>query len=143
MPNEFRVRRGQPNDLPAVNEIQQMAPEAARWQVMDYLTYEFYIAEVTFQKTEAAGFIAWREVTTGEWELLNMAVMPSFRRHGVGNQLLAELLQLQPASVFLEVRESNHGARAFYALHGFQPVGLRRNYYSSPTENAIVLSFQK
>ena len=143
MPNEFLVRRGQPSDLAAVNEIQQMAPEAAHWQVMDYLTYEFYIAEVTFPNIEAVGFIAWREVTTGEWELLNLAVRPSFRRHGVASRLLAELLQSKPETVFLEVRESNHGARAFYALHGFHPVGLRRNYYSSPTENAIVLRFQK
>ena len=143
MSNEFRVRRGQPSDLAAINEIQQMAPEAAQWKVMDYLPYEFYIAEVTLPRIEATGFIAWREVTTGEWELLNMAVVPSFRRHGVGSLLLCQLLQLQPRTVFLEVRESNHGARAFYALHGFQPVGLRRNYYSSPTENAIVLRFQK
>ena len=143
MPNEVRVRRGQASDLAAVSEIQKMAPEAARWQVMDYLPYEFYIAEVTFPKIEAAGFIAWREVTTGEWEVLNVAVAPSLRRHGIGSLLLAELLQLNPETVFLEVRDSNQGARAFYALHGFHPVGLRRNYYSSPTENAIVLRFQK
>lgn len=143
MPNEFRVRRGQQCDLPVVNEIQQMAPEAAHWQVTDYLAYEFYIAEITFPKVDVAGFIAWREVTTGEWELLNLAVKPPFRRDGVGSRLLAEIFQRRPGTVFLEVRESNYGARAFYAIHGFSPVGLRRNYYSSPTENAIVLRFQK
>lgn len=143
MPNEFRIRRGLDADLAAVEEIQQGAPEAAHWQVNEYLQYEFYIAEVTFPKIEVAGFIAWREVTTGEWELLNLAVLPAFRRRGVASVLLMKLLQLQAGSAFLEVRESNQGARAFYALHGFHQVGLRRNYYSSPTENAIVLRFQK
>ena len=143
MPNEFRIRRGFETDLAAVEDIQRKAPEAAGWRVSDYLSYDFYIAEVTFPKIEVAGFISWREVTTGEWELLNIAVLPAFRRRGVASELLMELLQLQAGSVFLEVRESNQGARAFYALHGFHQVGLRRNYYSSPIENAIVLGFQK
>ena len=41
--------------------------------------------------------------------------------------------------VFLEVRASNHEAQALYALYGFEPVGLRKGYYSDTHEDAIVM----
>ena len=143
MASEFRIRPGVGADLEAVELIQQQASEAAHWSAGAYLDDEFYIAEVTFPKMEVAGFAAWREVTTGEWELLNLAVAPAFRRCGVASLLLSKLLESQPETIFLEVRQSNHAARALYELKGFREVGVRRNYYSSPTENAIVLRFQK
>jgi len=40
-------------------------------------------------------------------------------------------------AIFLEVRESNQAARAFYERHGFQPSGRRARYYSQPNEDAI------
>jgi ribosomal-protein-alanine N-acetyltransferase len=42
--------------------------------------------------------------------------------------------------VFLEVRESNAGARSFYARLEFAEAGRRRNYYRDPMEDALLLS---
>jgi ribosomal-protein-alanine N-acetyltransferase len=42
--------------------------------------------------------------------------------------------------VFLEVRESNGGARAFYSGLGFAQQGRRRKYYQDPVEDALLLS---
>ena len=39
----------------------------------------------------------------------------------------------------LEVRESNRPALELYRSMGFAPVALRRNYYSQPLEDALVL----
>ena len=41
--------------------------------------------------------------------------------------------------VFLEVRVSNHGAKALYQRLGFAENGVRRDYYDNPVEDAIVM----
>lgn len=78
-----------------------------------------------------------------EGDILNLAVIPSERRSGLGRELvesaLEELVARGVAHVYLEVRESNAAARALYAAHGFQEVGRRRAYYRRPVEDAIVL----
>jgi len=42
--------------------------------------------------------------------------------------------------VFLEVRKSNEAAIALYKKHGYKPVGLRKNYYTSPVEDAVIMA---
>jgi ribosomal-protein-alanine N-acetyltransferase len=53
---------------------------------------------------------------------------------------LAEAGHAGASRVFLEVRQSNTDARAFYATLGFLEVGRRRGYYRDPAEDALVLS---
>lgn len=78
-----------------------------------------------------------------EGEILNLAVAPTGRRHGLGRALVervvAELQSRDIRQVYLEVRESNAPARALYAAAGFKEVGRRRQYYRRPVEDAIVL----
>lgn len=78
-----------------------------------------------------------------EGEILNLAVAPDGRRHGVGRALVREILETLADrgvhKVFLEVRESNTAARALYAGYGFKEVGRRPQYYRRPVEDAIVL----
>jgi [ribosomal protein S18]-alanine N-acetyltransferase len=77
-------------------------------------------------------------------EILNLAVAPLWRRRGVGRTLMTSALAAceaaGAASAFLEVRESNASARAFYGDLGFIEVGRRRGYYLHPKEDALVLS---
>ncbi len=139
----FNSRPGTEADLEAVQVIQQQAPESANWPPSSYLNQCFWIVESIFPKTEVAGFAVWREVDGGEWELLNLAVSPKFRRRGLASRLIAKLKELKVDTIFLEVRESNAAARSIYRYHHFREVGLRKNYYAHPIENAIVLRFQK
>jgi ribosomal-protein-alanine N-acetyltransferase len=44
------------------------------------------------------------------------------------------------ASVYLEVRRSNDAAIRLYRKHGFKSEGRRKNYYSSPVEDAVIMS---
>jgi len=73
----------------------------------------------------------------------NLAVRPEHRRRGVGHFLLTQALaraaQAGAASAVLEVRESNRAAQELYASLGFRVVGRRKNYYSFPREDAVLL----
>lgn len=78
-----------------------------------------------------------------EAEILNLGVVPTRQRQGVGRALvvamLAHLRHLGVVMVFLEVRESNEVAHRLYGALGFSQVGRRRDYYRLPIEDAVVL----
>jgi len=78
-----------------------------------------------------------------EADIVNLAVMPEYRRRGIGRALLQMLLwHLRQAGVkssFLEVRSSNEKAKELYISEGFSEIGVRRNYYNKPKENALVM----
>ena len=78
-----------------------------------------------------------------ELRLMNLAVRGSMRRQGVGRALVLEACRLgaeQAASrAILEVRASNHAARSLYRHMGFSQVGKRPQYYTNPTEDALLM----
>jgi ribosomal-protein-alanine N-acetyltransferase len=96
-------------------------------------------------ESEIFGFLVARRVDA-EWELENIVVANGMRRRGIGALLLTDLITHARAAggcaIFLEVRESNRDARAFYRKTGFEEVGLRRLYYASPAENAVLYRFR-
>jgi ribosomal-protein-alanine N-acetyltransferase len=143
------IRPGGPGDLAEVAAIQAASPEAAHWAAADYLKYDF---RVCVQDGHVAGFLVARRVADDESELLNLVVAPEFRRKGLAQALIRELLTASgnfergkacPTgnSIYLEVRESNQAARNLYKSMGFQEVNIRRGYYQAPPEAAIVMKF--
>jgi ribosomal-protein-alanine N-acetyltransferase len=80
-----------------------------------------------------------------EGEIARIAVQPSFREKGIGTLLTAHLLYYAQSqnvqNVFLEVRESNIPARKIYQKAGFKEIGIRKKYYTLPTENAIIMQY--
>jgi ribosomal-protein-alanine N-acetyltransferase len=78
-----------------------------------------------------------------EAQVLNLAVRDEARRRGIGAALLRETIdearRRGAANMYLEVRESNGGARALYGGAGFAEIGRRRGYYQRPAEDAILL----
>jgi [ribosomal protein S18]-alanine N-acetyltransferase len=76
-------------------------------------------------------------------ELGDIAVAEGWRRRGTGRRLLetvlAAMAERSVRELFLEVRPSNQAARRLYEGYGFEEVGRRRNYYSRPREDALVL----
>ena len=82
-------------------------------------------------------------VCADEADLANIAVLPSFRRGGTGRALLHRMMQdareMGAERTFLEVRESNAPARSLYGSYGFAELGIRKNYYKNPRENAIIM----
>ena len=76
-------------------------------------------------------------------DMMNIAVHPDFRRRGIGEMLVAaleeQLRQRGSKMLLLEVRDSNVPAIALYEKLGFHQVGLRKNYYRNPKEDALIL----
>ena len=76
-------------------------------------------------------------------DILNVAVAPAARRRGIAESLMLELERhLLPKGVeriTLEVRASNVPAIRLYEKLGYTQVGLRRNYYEKPREDALIL----
>ena len=131
------VRHGCADDLEAVARIQAASPEAAQWEVRDYLQYDFFVAECDGR---VAGFAVARRVAPDESELLNLAVDAAFRRRGIGRRLVSGLLSKYRGTLWLEVRTSNIGARKFYESLGFIDSGRRPAYYQDSGECAIVMN---
>jgi ribosomal-protein-alanine N-acetyltransferase len=78
-----------------------------------------------------------------EVHINNVAIRPGFRGQGIGTALMrhvfAEGTRLGARRATLEVRASNGGALRLYERLGFSVAGRRRNYYSSPVEDALIL----
>lgn len=74
----------------------------------------------------------------------NVAVLPAYRGHGVGQVLLERTIaccrERGIATLTLEVRKSNAPAIGLYRKLGFLPVGERRGFYTQPTEDALLLT---
>ena len=100
----------------------------------------FIVAE---NDSELLGYVGMMYVLD-EGYISNVAVSPMFRRQGIADALIAELVKraedLELSFVTLEVRSSNSAARALYAKHGFSDVGIRKNYYDFPKEDAILMT---
>lgn len=76
-------------------------------------------------------------------ELMNIAVLPRFRRMRFALLLLDECIkkarQFNTERILLEVRRSNEAAISLYKKRQFFNIGIRRNYYKAPVEDAIVM----
>ncbi|MEO0496632.1 MAG: GNAT family N-acetyltransferase [Pseudomonadota bacterium] len=79
-----------------------------------------------------------RAIAAGEAEILSIAVDQAWQRRGLGYRLLDESVRRLNAdsleSLFLEVDETNQPARALYDRLGFEVVGRRKGYYSTPSQ---------
>jgi ribosomal-protein-alanine N-acetyltransferase len=77
--------------------------------------------------------------------LEKIAVAPEYRRQGVAEAILSAFLRFgreHLAFLTLEVRESNAPAIALYEKLGFQVVGRRKNYYTQPREDAVLMTVE-
>ena len=87
------------------------------------------------------GYIGVQEIC-GEAYITNIAVFGEYRNEGIGRTLLKDACdgaKLRGCEfITLEVRESNSAAIALYESEGFEKAGVRKNFYSSPTENGII-----
>ena len=83
------------------------------------------------------------QVVLDEGYIDNIAVEPAARRHGVGDELLdvfCRFGEVHLAFLTLEVRASNAPAIALYRKHGFEEAGRRKDYYTKPSEDAVIMT---
>ena len=133
-------------DLEAVLGIACASPEAPAWNRQ---AYEEILANpssgsclVAEQGGCVVGFVCFRMLGE-EAELLNLAVLPSFRGQGIGaflvKQTLLEVAEKGAGRIFLEVRDANFPALRLYERLGFEQVGQRPGYYANPPADALLL----
>ena len=97
---------------------------------------------VAVEDDRVAGYVG-SQTVMGETDMMNIAVHPDFRRRGIAEALVNALVEglktMDSHCLTLEVRASNTPAIALYEKMGFQQIGLRKNYYRNPKEDALIL----
>jgi ribosomal-protein-alanine N-acetyltransferase len=141
------IRPGCAEDIPALHAILRESPETVDWlpEIGTASAAAGTLLLVSESLGEIVGFVVGRQVVD-EGEVLNIAIRRGGRRSGVGSALLGAILAIfreqKAARVFLEVRESNAAALAFYQVNGFRRVGSRPGYYHHPDEAALMLELK-
>ena len=128
-----------------VAELEKICFGSAAWSeksVASELTNALAFWLVAVDGGRVAGYVGSQTVCDGT-DMMNVAVHPDFRRQGIGEklveQLVTELKSIGSHALMLEVRVSNAPAIGLYEKMGFLQVGLRKNYYRNPKEDAMIL----
>ncbi len=146
----LRFRQASTDDLELLGALERRAfhhtwPEGAFQQELQLPQAEVWLALLVPEGEGAEIAVGYADfwVVAEEISLLNVAVDPEYRRRGVGAALV-ELAKRRGQArggrvVFLEVRASNEAALSLYSSRGFEQVGIRKGYYRSEDEDALVL----
>jgi ribosomal-protein-alanine N-acetyltransferase len=144
MADRWQIRLARPADAARLVPLERRC-FSDPWSAAAFeetLRFPLTVAIVAERNAEVEGYLIGRSIA-GEGEILNLAVLPEERRHGLGSKLLeaglAALTEAGSRRVWLEVRESNEAAQALYLKRGFSSAGRRKKYYKSPVEDALVL----
>ncbi len=132
-------------DLPRIHRI-ELASYEYPWSIGNFTDslhagYSMWVHET---EGEVVGYYALM-AAAGEAHLLNLTIAPSWRRHGLGRDLLGHCLACacthKAGSLFLEVRTSNTAAIALYHSSGFVDLAVRRGYYPARVgrEDALIM----
>ncbi len=141
---EVYVRRMEPADLAEVMEIERSS-FSTPWPLQTFhglLRRADSLLWVAEAGDRVVGYaVVW--IVLDQAELGDIAVAEAWRRRGIGRLLLDTVLDAMAErgvrELFLEVRPSNVEARRLYERYGFDEVGRRKDYYSRPREDALVL----
>jgi ribosomal-protein-alanine N-acetyltransferase len=145
----LRVEPMQLDDIPAVHAIESASfptpwpPYAFRGELETNRMARYLVVRAGDRVVAYAGI--WLMVD--EAHVTTFAVLPAYRRRGIGGRLLSEVIELSAALgatvVTLEVRLSNAAARQLYQRFGFRPVGVRPRYYSDNGEDALIMTTER
>lgn len=134
-------------DVTAVHKIEvecytnPWTAESFRYEITQSPVSSFFVAEDAGRNI--LGYIGvW--LIEDELHINNLAVKTGSRRQGIAAGLLEHILAYvagrKVSIATLEVRSSNVAAISLYSRFGFRQAGLRRGYYTSPTDDAIIMT---
>lgn len=110
-------------------------------QIMDEISKDNVIFLAAKTEDELCGYIS-GQLILDEFYINNVAVTERYRNKGIASALIEKLLEALCAKdcalATLEVRESNANARKVYEKFGFENLGIRKNFYAHPRENACI-----
>ncbi len=147
MKNEIKIELLTEKDAPCVAKIEKSC-FSTPFKLDDILGYldnpiwHFFVAK---QNENLLGYISFTKILD-EIQIVNVATDLGFRGVGVGKALLESVLSFAKekacTKVFLEVRKSNEPAIGLYKKFGFETVGVSKNHYSEPTEDALLMNLE-
>ena len=141
--SEVILRPATPDDAAILAEMEKLC-FSDPWDIASFETILqnpaalFIIAEVDGCAVGYSGMT----VVLDECDIINIAVLESHRRLGIGRKMVAKVLEIcrsaSVTNIYLEHRISNTPAAALYESFGFMPYGQRKKYYKNPVEDAVL-----
>ncbi|MEK4027062.1 ribosomal protein S18-alanine N-acetyltransferase [Pseudobacillus sp. FSL P4-0506] len=143
--SEIDIRLMTVDDVDKVYEVEKVSFTApwTKESFFNELTNNYFaVYHVVEYEGQIIGYCGmW--LVLDESQVTNIAILPEFRGRGWGEKLLVAVMNTarkRGASIMsLEVRVSNESAQNLYKKLGFQPGGIRKNYYSDNQEDALVM----
>ena len=138
------IEQMQERHVPQVAQLEKLCfndPWSER-SVASELTNPLSLWLVATEGDRVAGYVG-SQTVIDETDMMNVAVDPEFRRQGIAENLVMELIgalrEKGSRCLTLEVRASNEPAITLYEKLGFSQVGRRPKYYRNPREDALIL----
>ena len=148
---EVRIRKARKGDIDRIIDIERSWQHLSHWSIDSYYRLlnddnftSSFVAEIEGGRgrTSIVGFVIFH-IASDLSEIYNIAVEATHARSGIGQELMAAAVQesgrRKARKVILEVRKSNTPAINFYVKFAFKITGERKNYYSSPIEDAYIM----
>jgi ribosomal-protein-alanine N-acetyltransferase len=135
------------SDLSEIVRIEQASFPTPWSETLFYneIRKEQAVTRVARTDNRIAGYVVANQIID-EGRILNLAVDPARRRSGIASVLVQDILyhlkEHTCRAVFLEVRASSKAARSLYEKFGFSELGIRKRYYSSPEEDALIMTLK-
>ena len=144
---EIIIKQMTPEDVEKVYQVEE-ACFSVPWSMENFQNIfrfgeNYYLT--AWDGEEIVGFIGLMAVM-GEGDITNVAVLPTHRKQGIGDRLVASMIALakekEISKIMLEVRASNEAAIHLYEKYGFEFLCVRKEYYQKPTEDANIMCWQ-
>ncbi len=140
------IRRCTKEDIDCIYKIEEaaFADPLKKETMLKDLERESYYCYALFE-SDAVSFVSFEKVFD-EGQIISVATKPECKRHGYAKKLFREIFKTAKdngiAFLSLEVRCNNTPAVSLYKSLGFKEVGRRKNYYSNPVSDAILMDLQ-
>ena len=140
----MEIKRTHPDDLLEISlaEAEIFSDPWTRESILEVLSTDGAMCYTAKKDGKVAAYVIGRAIYP-EGEIYRIATLPEYRCRGIAYRLLDFAVKTERGkgleSLFLEVRKSNAPARALYKSYGFTEIGVRKNYYKNPTDDAILM----
>ena len=143
----IELRRLAPTELPEIERIERRSYPTpwSRSMFAGELAKASSLSLGAFDEDAGGRLVGYLIISrhVDAWHIMNVAVAPAYRRHGIATNMLEELFQVtagdEKRGYTLEVRVSNASAIALYDRLGFEVTGVRRGYYTDNREDALIM----
>lgn len=140
----MEIRRSIPDDVSAIVEMENsiFGIPFTQSDILSCICSDLGMCFTALEEGQPIAYMLGKKILP-EGEIYRIAVREDKRQRGIGYRLLSYALKTEGGegveTIFLEVRSKNTPARALYKAYGFKEIGMRKNYYHKPQDDAIIM----